>query len=954
MIRIGVATQSRIARWAWIAAAIAASACAGVLVVDHVRRVRAEPGEKVLLAELQERAAHDSTQIKVLEEEWDRLAEAALARKSRTDFVANALVVSVVAFLLAAKWSRALGQKRLPRREKIVAERARTPNGRLRSRANRRDAAREVTEKKSPSIEPLQPDLAFVDDTIRRLGRGPEAVIPILQAVQAHERYLDLETLQYICRETRITPARITGVASFYKCFRRTPVGEHVIKVCHGTACHVAGAVTISEEIRRELGLGPGEDTDPERLFTVQPVACLGCCTLAPVMQVDGTTYGHLAPDTVADMLADRRGSPQEAAPRHPQVSHHRMDRERRKFPRAESLTSELTGEIRVGLGSCCVAGGSDKVHEALERAVALSGARAKIKRVGCVGMCHRTPLVETIVAGERTGLYANVGPHSAAAIVHRHFKPTGLRRRLFTVAGDVIGSFKRNGEIEPIAKHSIEVRDPPVAAFLGPQKRIATEHCGCLDPADLEEYRRHDGFKALERCLEELAPGAIIEELRRSGLRGRGGAGFPTGDKWARVRAAASALKVVICNGDEGDPGAFMDRMLMESFPYRVIEGMTIAAHAVGAQEGYFYIRAEYPLALARIREAIARCEERGLLGEDILGKGVRLHLQIMEGAGAFVCGEETALLASIEGKRGSPRLRPPYPAEQGLWGRPTLVNNVETYANVPWIVRNGAAAFAALGTPASKGTKVFALAGKVNRGGLIEVPMGVTIRQIVFEIGGGIKEGRSFKAVQIGGPSGGCIPAELADTPVDYEALGDAGAIMGSGGLVVMDDSSCMVDIARYFLSFTQDQSCGQCTYCRVGTRRMLDILDRLCAGQARKGDLETLEELARTVRQGSLCGLGKTAPNPVLSTLRYFRDEYQAHIEGRCPAGKCKALIRYRVTAQCIGCTLCAQRCPTEAIAFTPYQQHEIDETKCTRCDICRTGCPEHAIEIVPCLE
>ena len=391
------------------------------------------------------------------------------------------------------------------------------------------------------------------------------------------------------------------------------------------------------------------------------------------------------------------------------------------------------------------------------------------------------------------------------------------------------------------------------------------------------------------------------------------------------------------------------MDRMLLESFPYRIIEGVAIAARAVGAHEGFFYIRAEYPLAVRRIREALDRCTERGMLGDSVMGSDFRLRLSVKEGAGAFVCGEETALLASLEGKRGMPRLRPPYPAEQGLHGKPTLVNNVESYALMPWIFRNGAEAFARLGTEKSKGTKVFALAGKIVRGGLIEVPMGITLRQIVDEIGGGVAGAKAFKAVQVGGPSGGCVPAELADTPVDFEALTEAGAIMGSGGLVVLDESDCMVDIARYFLRFTQDQSCGKCTLCRVGTRRMLDIMDRICSGQGKKGDLEELERLARTVSAGSICGLGKTAPNPVLSTLRYFRHEYEAHLDGRCPAGKCKDLIHYRITDDCIGCTLCAQHCPVEAIPITPYQKHQIKDELCTRCDTCRVVCPTGAVVV-----
>jgi NADH-quinone oxidoreductase subunit F len=564
--------------------------------------------------------------------------------------------------------------------------------------------------------------------------------------------------------------------------------------------------------------------------------------------------------------------------------------------------------------------------------------------------MCHRTPLVEVEAPDGSASRYACTAPPHAEAIVRRHFKPPSFARRMKHALSNTLDFFRDGTTSQLLREHAIALEEPPIAAFLDPQVHIATEHYGHMDPGDLDEYLRYGGFKALECCARDLKPQTVIEMIRNSGLRGRGGAGFPTAEKWSMVRAATGETKYVICNGDEGDPGAFMDRMLMESYPYRIIEGLAIAALATGATEGRFYIRKEYPLAARRITEALQLCEERGFIGKRVLGTDQRLNLRVVEGAGAFVCGEETALIASIEGRRGMPRLRPPYPAEKGLYGCPTLVNNVETYAVVPWIIRNGPDAFASLGTEFSKGTKVFALAGKVARGGLIEVPMGTTIRKIVEDIGGGAKDGRTFKAVQIGGPSGGCVPAELADTPVDYEALTKVGAIMGSGGLVVLDDTDCMVDIARYFLEFTQNQSCGECTHCRIGTRRMLEILERLCEGKARKDDLRTLEELAHMVIQGSLCGLGKTAPNPILTTLRYFRDEYEAHLEGRCPAGKCKALIRYEITDACTGCTICAQHCPVDAIAMTPYEKHVIDADKCTRCDTCRARCPEEAVRIV----
>jgi NADH-quinone oxidoreductase subunit F len=779
-----------------------------------------------------------------------------------------------------------------------------------------------------------QLDLAFVDQTVAQLGRNAASLIPILQAIQTHYRYLPREALQRVCDISEITPASIAGVSTFYTQFRHRPVGQHLVSVCHGTACHVKGAQLIHDALERHLKIGGREDTDSTGTFTVQKVACLGCCTLAPVVQIDTVTYGHLTPSRVPEALEDFLR--QEAAGR--------------SRPRLVQHAGAPVAEIRVGLGSCCVAQGSGRVRNAIEETLAESGAHVLVKRVGCVGMCHQTPLVELVRPdGSPTSLFAKVSPERARTIVRQNFRPRSIVRRATTAVASWLDRLASDEPPEPLTRFAIDVRDPPVCAFLGPQRRLATEHSGEIDPTDLDEYLRHDGFQALEQCLRDRTPEELITEIQASGLRGRGGAGFPTGLKWAKVRSSPGPTKYLICNGDEGDPGAFMDRMILESFPYRVIEGMAIAARAVGAHEGILYIRAEYPLAVERVREALARCQERKLLGERIFGSDFRLELKVMEGAGAFVCGEETALLASIEGQRGMPRLRPPYPAEFGLWGKPTSINNVETYALIPWIFRHGAAAFSQLGTGRSKGTKVFALAGKIRRGGLIEVPMGITVRQIVDEIGGGVTEGHRFKAVQVGGPSGGCIPAEMADMPVDYEALTSAGAIMGSGGLVVLDDADCMVDIARYFLRFTQDQSCGKCTFCRVGTRRMLDTLDRICAGHGKPEDLDELEYLARAVSAGSLCGLGKTAPNPVLSTLRYFRNEYEAHLAGHCPAGRCKDLIKYRITTDCVGCTLCAQHCPVGAIPMTPYVRHTVDMAKCTRCDTCRQVCPHKAVVV-----
>jgi NADH:ubiquinone oxidoreductase subunit F (NADH-binding)/Pyruvate/2-oxoacid:ferredoxin oxidoreductase delta subunit len=457
-------------------------------------------------------------------------------------------------------------------------------------------------------------------------------------------------------------------------------------------------------------------------------------------------------------------------------------------------------------------------------------------------------------------------------------------------------------------------------------------------------------GFGALRKCLCDLDQFTIGDIIAESGLRGRGGAGFPTGKKWKISQQIKSDAKYVVCNGDEGDPGAFMDRMLLESFPYRVIEGMIIAAYVIGAHEGIFYIRAEYPLAVARVRTAINMCCTNGILGSNIFNSGFSFNIKIFEGAGAFVCGEETALISSLEGKRGTPHLRPPYPAVKGFRDKPTLVNNVETLSLVPWIIKNGSEAFSLIGTERSKGTKVFALAGKISKGGLIEVPMGTTIREIVEKIGEGVADGRTFKAVQIGGPSGGCIPSSKADTTVDYEELTKMGAMMGSGGMVVLDNTDCMVDMAKYFLTFTHKQSCGKCTFCRIGTKRMLDIITKLSEGKAVLQEIDELENLCKSVRDGSLCGLGKTSPNPVLTGLRYFREEYEEHTKGICRANKCRDLIKYIVNDNCTGCTKCSQECPVKAIPFRPYEKHEIDQLICTKCDNCRIVCPEKAIEIL----
>jgi NADH:ubiquinone oxidoreductase subunit F (NADH-binding)/NAD-dependent dihydropyrimidine dehydrogenase PreA subunit len=542
---------------------------------------------------------------------------------------------------------------------------------------------------------------------------------------------------------------------------------------------------------------------------------------------------------------------------------------------------------------------------------------------------------------------YTKIKPEEVREVIKHHFKPKGAANQFKAGFFNFFDTLVSESLPKSLTHYDSEMKDTPISEFLTGQLSIATEFRGELKPNDIKEYKAKGGFDALNKCLNEISPNDVISIIKNSGLKGRGGAGFPSAIKWQLVRNSKSDIKYVICNGDEGDPGAFMDRMLLESYPFRIIEGLIIAAYAVGAPEGILYIRAEYPLAVKRINEAIQICEQEGMLGNSILNSSFSFNLKVFEGAGAFVCGEETALIASIEGKRGLPIMRPPYPAEKGLWGKPTLINNVETLSMVSWIIRHGADAFQKIGTENSKGTKVFALAGKVNRGGLIEVPMGITIRKIVEEIGGGIPDGKKFKAIQIGGPSGGCIPASMADIPIDYTSLKDAGAMMGSGGLIVLDETDCMVDIARYFLSFTQNQSCGRCTFCRIGTTRMLEILDKICNGKGTLSDLALLEELGEKIKIGSMCGLGKSAPNPVLTTIRYFRDEYLEHINGHCPTGKCKNIITYTITDDCIGCTKCAQRCPSFAIEAKPYELHYVDNEKCIKCDICRQICPTNAV-------
>ncbi len=587
--------------------------------------------------------------------------------------------------------------------------------------------------------------------------------------------------------------------------------------------------------------------------------------------------------------------------------------------------------KVTVGLGSCGIAAGAGKVFDkiaALKKAEKLD---FELKKTSCVGMCYREPLVE-ITDESGTYLYGEIDEDKAVELIDMHIN--------------------QQSPIKDYVVHT-DLFETIDNTFTDDQVKITLRNCGYMDPESIEEYEERNGYRAIKKIAGSgLSRLDVIQTILDSGLRGRGGGGFPTGLKWKFANNNKADEKYIICNADEGDPGAFMDRSVLEGDPHSVIEGMIIGAYAIEATGGVIYCRAEYPLAIKRLEIAIEQARKKSYLGKNILGiQGFNFDLYIKEGAGAFVCGEETALIASVEGQRGMPRKRPPFPAASGLWKKPTNINNVETFANIPWIITNGAQTYADYGTEKSKGTKVFALAGKIKRSGLVEVPMGMSIRDVIFKLGGGIQHDKKFKAVQMGGPSGGCIPEHLADIPIDYDSVNSTGAIMGSGGMVVMDETTCMIDVAKFFLDFTQKESCGKCTFCRIGTKRMLEILTRITEGEGKEGDIEMLEDLSYKIRESSLCGLGQTAPNPVLTTIKYFRDEYEAHInDKKCPAAVCKPLLTYEVIAdKCTGCTVCAKNCPTDAIDGARKEIHFIRQEDCIHCGSCFTKCKFDAIKV-----
>jgi len=602
---------------------------------------------------------------------------------------------------------------------------------------------------------------------------------------------------------------------------------------------------------------------------------------------------------------------------------------------------SPATCKVTVGMATCGLASGAKAVFDVLTKALAKGAPEVVVAKTGCLGFCQVEPMVEVFRPGKPRLLYKEVTAEKAAEIAAAIIGDKIIKEEVFCFVDG-----KADGKSKAGLKGVPRLDDLP---FFQKQKKIALGRCGHIDPESLAEYIATGGYSTLWKALESMTPDAVIAEVERSGLRGRGGAGFPTGRKWQFTRKAAGDVKYIVCNADEGDPGAYMDRSLLEGDPFAVLEGMTLGAFAIGARQGFIYVRDEYPLAVDNLLKAVALARAHGLLGENILGKGLAFDVRLIRGGGAFVCGEETALIASIEGRPGEPKQRPPYPAEKGLWGKPTNINNVETWANIPWIIGHGAQAFSSVGTATSKGTKVFSVVGKISNTGLVEVPMGLTLREIVYDIGGGIPGGKKFKAIQTGGPSGGCIPEQMLDLPVDYESLTQAGAIMGSGGMIVMDEDTCMVDVARYFLDFLKEESCGKCAPCREGIDRALEILERVCHGKGKEGDLETLESIARMMKGFALCALGTTAPNPLLSTIRYFRDEYEAHIrDKRCPAGVCRDLIHFRIDPEkCIGCMVCAKICPQGAISGQKKQPHVIEGVRCIKCGMCYEACKNDAI-------
>ncbi len=798
--------------------------------------------------------------------------------------------------------------------------------------------------KKHPTIENSE-----IDTILKRYSSNPSNLIMVLQDVQAKFNFLPEAAIGIISQQLGIPKSQIYSVASFYKCFSLTPLGHHKVDVCMGTACHVRGAGRLVNQLSDELGIQPGGTTEDKKV-TLNSVHCVGACAMGPVVVIDGEYHGEMKPaklsKTIKKCCSEDSGDADSSVIQPSQEEKTAEERLQKRLASIDDLEKVRKKLIEIGpleserilvcAGTGCLARGGVKVAESLAQELSLQKADVAInlgvKTTGCHGLCEKGPLV---IFHPKGTCYTNVKPEDAKEIVEKTIVGNEVIPRLLYHGSEKEETIDRYQEIPFYAK----------------QQRNVLRKVGLIDPEDINDYIAHGGYASLAKVLTTCEPDTVIDEIERSGLRGRGGGGFSTGRKWRSCVKAKEDICYLICNGDEGDPGAFMDCSIMEGDPHAVIEGMAIGAFAIGTDHGYIYVREEYPRALKRLRHAITEAKERGLLGEKIFGTDFSFDIKINRGAGAFVCGESTALMQSVAGKVGEPRAKYVRSVERGLYDKPTVLNNVETYANIPLIIDKGADWFSAIGTEKSKGTKAFSIVGKVKNTGLIEVPMGTTLRSIIFDTCGGILGDRPFKAVQTGGPSGGCLPESKLDLPVDFDTLSAEGSMMGSGGMIVMDDQTCMVDIARYFTEFLTEESCGKCAACRMGLDNLKKILDRICAGKGTPEDIPTMEKLFTVLDEGSLCGLGKSAANPVRSTLTHFRDEYEAHIvHMKCPAGVCRALITYSIESTCTGCQLCVKVCPQKAISGKKKELHSIDPSRCDRCGICVASCTFNAIAAI----
>lgn len=744
----------------------------------------------------------------------------------------------------------------------------------------------------------------------KELKEVKSSALDALRNIQNEHGYLPEEQLQILSGISGIPIGELYGLATFYSAFRLEPAGKYVLKVCHGAPCHVMGAPKISDALSDYLNIKNGETTE-DGLFTLEEVACVGCCSLAPVMMVNKEFIGYLNHKKVKAVV----------------------DRYREKALQEEKRCGyDNHFTIRVGMSSCGIAAGAEKSYKKILQETIRLGLDIKVKKTGCIGLCFSEPVVE--ISNENgIWLYGNMTEEKISYILEEHIMNNAPVENMVVIC---------------------DRKPTDSSSYLKYQYKIALRNCGEIDPENIDDYIRQGGFQKLKALIHsDNYSSDILKEIKISGLRGRGGAGFPTGKKWTIAAEVDATQKYVICNADEGDPGAFMDRAVLEGDPCSIIEGMLTCALAVGADKGYVYCRTEYPLALQRLAIAIKQCEERGFLGKNIFRKeGLDFSIEIVEGAGAFVCGEESALIASIEGKRGIPTPKPPYPVISGLHGYPTVINNVETFANISWIMENGGEVFSGIGTPSSPGTKVFALTGSLRRPGLVEVPMGTTIRDIIYKIGGGPGEGKKIKAIQIGGPSGGCIPEDKFDTPVDFDSLNSLGAMMGSGGLLTITDDTCIVGFTRFFTQFLCNESCGKCTSCRVGTQEIVDILTVIMEGRGNMAHLDRLKQLADLLKSTSGCGLGLTAANPLITSMTFFRNEYEEHIlKKKCAARECPELIRYFVSAdKCLGCRRCAEKCSVNAVHGVVNVPHFIDQKACVKCGSCKSVCHYDAINVV----